>query len=45
MAENGKTVTVTDGNFTTEIEGHNGLSLVDFRAVGRLGMEMLSVEC
>jgi thioredoxin 1 len=32
MAENGKTVTVTDGNFANEIEGHNGLSLVDFWA-------------
>ncbi len=30
MADNGKTVTVTDGNFSTEIEQHNGLSLVDF---------------
>ena len=32
MAENGKTVTVTDGNFSAEIEGHSGLSLVDFWA-------------
>ena len=32
MAENGKTITVTDGNFTNEIEQHNGLSLVDFWA-------------
>jgi thioredoxin 1 len=32
MADNGKTVTVTDGNFSTEIEQHNGLSLVDFWA-------------
>ncbi len=32
MAENGKTVTVTDGNFNNEIEQHNGLSLVDFWA-------------
>lgn len=32
MAENGKTVTVTDGNFSAEIEQHNGVSLVDFWA-------------
>jgi thioredoxin 1 len=32
MAENGKTVTVTDGNFGDEIEKHSGLSLVDFWA-------------
>jgi thioredoxin 1 len=32
MAENGKTITVTDGNFTNEIEQHNGLSVVDFWA-------------
>lgn len=32
MAENGKTVTVTDENFATEIEGADGLALVDFWA-------------
>jgi thioredoxin 1 len=32
MAENGKTVVVTDGNFSNEIEQHSGLSLVDFWA-------------
>ena len=32
MAENGKTVTVTDDNFATEIEGSNELALVDFWA-------------
>jgi thioredoxin 1 len=32
MADNGKTVTVTDDNFATEIEGADGLSLVDFWA-------------
>ena len=32
MAENGKTVTITDDNFATEIEGNDGLSLVDFWA-------------
>ena len=32
MAENGKTVTVTDENFGTEIEGASGLSMVDFWA-------------
>lgn len=32
MAENGKTVTVTDENFATEIEGAAGLSMVDFWA-------------
>ena len=32
MADNGKTVTVTDGNFGDEIEKHSGLSLVDFWA-------------
>ena len=32
MAANGKTVTVTDGNFSSEIEQHDGLSLVDFWA-------------
>ena len=32
MAENGKTVTVTDDNFATEIEGADGLALVDFWA-------------
>jgi thioredoxin 1 len=32
MAENGKTVTITDDNFATEIEGAEGLSMVDFWA-------------
>lgn len=32
MAENGKTVTITDDNFATEIEGADGLALVDFWA-------------
>ena len=32
MAENGSTVTVTDENFASEIEGTNGLSMVDFWA-------------
>ena len=32
MADNGKTVTVTDDNFATEIEGADGLALVDFWA-------------
>lgn len=32
MAENGKPVEVTDGNFATEIEGTAGLSIVDFWA-------------
>src|SRR5690606_7805318 len=32
MAENGKTVTITDDNFATEIEGIDGLALVDFWA-------------
>ena len=32
MADNGKTVTVTDENFATEIEGADGLALVDFWA-------------
>ena len=32
MAENGKTVTITDDNFSNEIEGANGLALVDFWA-------------
>lgn len=32
MAENGKTVEITDGNFSTEIENAQGLSLVDFWA-------------
>ena len=32
MAENGKTVTVTDDNFGNEIEGADGLALVDFWA-------------
>jgi thioredoxin 1 len=33
MAENGKTVTITDANFATEIEGAEGLTMVDFWAV------------
>jgi thioredoxin 1 len=32
MAENGKTVTITDDNFATEIEGNQGLSMIDFWA-------------
>ena len=32
MAENGKTVTITDDNFANEIEGADGLALVDFWA-------------
>ncbi len=32
MAENGSTVTVTDDSFATEIEGGEGLSIVDFWA-------------
>ena len=32
MAENGQTVTITDDNFEQEIEGKEGLSLVDFWA-------------
>jgi thioredoxin 1 len=32
MAENGKTVTVTDDNFASEIEGADTLALVDFWA-------------
>ena len=32
MADNGKTVTVTDDNFATEIEGSDTLALVDFWA-------------
>lgn len=32
MAENGKTVTLTDDNFSSEIEGSSGLSMVDFWA-------------
>lgn len=32
MAENGKTVTITDDNFANEIEGADGLTLVDFWA-------------
>ena len=32
MADNGKTVTVTDENFATEIEGSDKLALVDFWA-------------
>jgi thioredoxin 1 len=32
MSENGTTVTVTDDNFATEIEGTDGLAIVDFWA-------------
>jgi thioredoxin 1 len=32
MAENGKTVTITDDNFATEIESAEGLAMVDFWA-------------
>lgn len=32
MADNGKTITVTDDNFQSEIAGANGLSVVDFWA-------------
>jgi thioredoxin 1 len=32
MAENGKTVTITDDNFQSEIEGTDGLAMVDFWA-------------
>ena len=32
MADNAKPIEVTDGNFGTEIESGNGLSLVDFWA-------------
>jgi thioredoxin 1 len=32
MAENGNTFTVTDENFASEIEGADGLSMVDFWA-------------
>lgn len=32
MAENGKTVTITDDNFANEIEAADGLALVDFWA-------------
>jgi len=33
MADNGATITVTDSNFSSEIEGAEGLALVDFWAV------------
>ncbi len=33
MAQNGATVEVTDANFANEIEGAEGLSMVDFWAV------------
>lgn len=33
MADNGATLTITDANFATEIEGAEGLSMVDFWAV------------
>ncbi|HSJ14910.1 MAG TPA: thioredoxin [Longimicrobiales bacterium] len=33
MADNGKPIEVGDGNFATEIEGGQGLSIVDFWAV------------
>lgn len=32
MAENGTTITVTDDNFQSEIEGAQGLAMVDFWA-------------
>jgi thioredoxin 1 len=32
MAENGKTVNITDDNFAQEIEGADGLAMVDFWA-------------
>ncbi len=32
MAENGKTVVITDDNFSGEIEGNDGLVMVDFWA-------------
>ena len=32
MAENGKTVQITDDNFANEIESANGLAMVDFWA-------------
>ena len=32
MAANANIVTVTDGNFKDEIEGHQGLSMIDFWA-------------
>jgi thioredoxin 1 len=32
MADNGATITVTDANFSSEIEGAEGLALVDFWA-------------
>lgn len=32
MAENGKTVAITDDNFATEIESNDGLVMVDFWA-------------
>jgi thioredoxin 1 len=32
MAENGKTVTITDENFQSEIESADGLAMVDFWA-------------
>jgi thioredoxin 1 len=32
MAENGATIDVTDANFATEIEGAEGLAMVDFWA-------------
>jgi thioredoxin 1 len=32
MAENGTTITVTDDNFQSEIEGAEGLAMVDFWA-------------
>jgi len=33
MAENGKLLNVTDANFTDEVEGAKGLTMVDFWAV------------
>jgi thioredoxin 1 len=32
MAENGKTVNITDDNFAQEIEGADGLAMIDFWA-------------
>jgi thioredoxin 1 len=33
MAENGKLLTITDDNFATEVEGTDGLVMIDFWAV------------
>lgn len=32
MAQSANVVTITDGNFADEIEGHDGLSMIDFWA-------------